>query len=49
MVGEYRTYLTSNQWLLLAPLAAYLSVLLAFFGLSRIVKGMTHFDRGKYV
>lgn len=49
MVGEYRAYLTSNQWLLLSPLAAYLSVLLAFFALSRIVKTMTRLERGKYL
>jgi peptide/nickel transport system permease protein len=49
MVGEYRAYLTSNQWLLLAPLGAYLSVLVSFFALSRIVKGATRMKRGRYV
>lgn len=49
MVGEYRNYLTSDQWLLLSPLAAYLSVLLAFLSLSWIVRSMTRLNRGKYL
>ncbi len=49
MVGEFRGYITNNHWLLLGPLGAYLSVLVSFFALSRIVRRMTTVNRGKYL
>jgi peptide/nickel transport system permease protein len=49
MVGEFRGYITNKHWLLLGPLGAYLSVLVSFFALSRIVRRMTTVNRGKYL
>ena len=49
MVGQYREYLTTNQWLLLAPLTVYLSILVSFFVLSRLATHSSRAKRARYL